>query len=205
MSDQHVIALNQALSLMYPKSLGMTITSAELDRIVAELTVTEDLCTTGHTLHGGAAMTMADFLGAGGTFLNLPTGAFTTTLESKTNFIGNARVGEKVIATTEPLHRGRSTHVWRTVLANEDGKTIAVVTQTQMVLAGPKTEQQQLAELFAGKSLPEQKALLARLERAGAGLYEAFAAAEGDADARNALLDAARREIANAELLEEES
>jgi hypothetical protein len=149
-------------------------------------------------------MTMADFLGASGTFLNIPPGATTTTIESKTNFIGSARVGEKVIATCEPAHKGKSTQVWRTTLTKEDGRTIAVVTQTQMVLHGPKTEQQLLADLFAGKSLEEQKALLSQLERAGAGLYQAFASQETDPARKQALLDAAQREIDNAVVLEEQ-
>lgn len=205
MADERINMLNQAMSVMYPKNLGMRITSADPDRITAELTVTEDICTTGHTLHGGAAMTMADFLGASATFLNLPPGAGTTTLESKTNFIGSARVGEKVFATCDPIHKGKSTQVWRTTLTREDGKVIAVVTQTQMVLNGPKSNEQILAELFAGKNLAEQKALLAQLERAGAGLYETFAAQEADPARKEALLNAAQREIDNAVVLEDQA
>ncbi len=204
MSEEQIKFINQALNVMYPKGLGMTITSAEVDRVTAELTVTDDICTTGRTLHGGAAMTMADFLGASGTFLNIPQGATTTTIESKTNFIGSARVGEKVLATCEPVHKGKSTQVWRTTLTREDGRTIAVVTQTQMVLQGPTTEQQLLADLFAGKNLEEQKALLSQLERAGAGLYQAFASQETDPARKQALLDAAQREIDNAVVLEEQ-
>ena len=58
----------------------------------------------------------------------------TTTLESKTNFIGGAREGTTVIATATPVHRGRRTQVWQTRLETEEGKLVAVVTQTQMVL-----------------------------------------------------------------------
>jgi uncharacterized protein (TIGR00369 family) len=205
MSEANIELMNQVLNLMYPKNLGMRITGADSDRVTAELIVTEDICTTGHTLHGGAAMTMADFLGASATFLNLPPGAGTTTLESKTNFIGSARVGEKVLATCEPVHKGRSTHVWRTTLKREDGKVIAIVTQTQMVLNGPKSNEEMLTGLFAGKTLAEQKALLAQLERAGAGLYEAFAAQEADPARRKALLNAAQREIDNAVVLEDQA
>ena len=65
-----------------------------------------------------------------------------------------------------------------------------------------RTEEEQLAALFAGKSIPEQKALLARLERAGAGLYRAWAAVETDEQAKAALLEAAEREEQNARVLE---
>jgi hypothetical protein len=66
------------------------------------------------------------------------------------------------------------------------------------------TEEEQLAALFAGKSIAEQKALLARLERAGATLYRAWAAQETDEAARAALLKAAEREEDNAAVLEDQ-
>jgi len=63
-------------------------------------------------------------------------------------------------------------------------------------------EEKALAALFAGKTSEEQKALLARLERAGAALYRAWAAQEADRAAREALLGAAEREEENARALE---
>ena len=75
--------------------LGMTVTSAEPDRVVAELIVAEEHCTIGHTIHGGAIMAFADTLGALGTVLNLRDGQSTTTLESKTNFFAGAPVGSR--------------------------------------------------------------------------------------------------------------
>jgi 1,4-dihydroxy-2-naphthoyl-CoA hydrolase len=74
-------------------------------------------------------------VGAAATVINLPADAKgTTTIESKTNFIGGAKEGSTVIATATPVHRGRRTQVWQTRLETEDGKLVAVVTQTQMVL-----------------------------------------------------------------------
>jgi uncharacterized protein (TIGR00369 family) len=195
--------VQRGLQKMFPKFLGMKLLEAGPERVRAELTVTSDLCTTGSTLHGGAVMTLADFLGAAGTVLNLPAGASTTTIESKTNFLGAARLGDTVTATCEPLHRGQRTQVWRTTVARADGRVVAVAVQTQMVLEAPKSPEQAAAELFAGKSPAEQKAILARLEHAGAGLYRAFAAAEPDGARRQELLRAAEREEENARTLEE--
>jgi uncharacterized protein (TIGR00369 family) len=97
--------------------------------------VRPDLCTAGHTIHGGAVMAFADSVGAAATVINLPMDAKgTTTIESKTNFVGSAREGTTVIATATPVHRGRRTQVWQTRLETEEGKLVAVVTQTQMVL-----------------------------------------------------------------------
>jgi hypothetical protein len=91
--------------------------------------------------------------------------------------------------------------VWQTRILS-DGKLLATVTQTQMVLSAKQTPQEILTALFAEKPVAEQKSLLASLERAGAGLYRAFAAGESDATVRESLLQAAEREEENARTLE---
>jgi 1,4-dihydroxy-2-naphthoyl-CoA hydrolase len=102
---------------------------------VARMQVRPDLCTLGNTIHGGAIMAFADSVGAAGTVINLPEDARgTTTLESKTNFIGGAKEGSMLVAIATPVHRGRRTQVWTTRIETEDGKLVAIVTQTQMVL-----------------------------------------------------------------------
>jgi uncharacterized protein (TIGR00369 family) len=200
-----VARLQQMLEGMFTKVLPMKLTEAGKDRVAAELTVTEDICTTGRVMHGGALMTLADFLGAAGTFLNLPPGAGTTTLESKTNFIAGAAAGQKVTAVCEPVHRGKTTQVWRTTITRDDGRTVAIVTQTQMVLEGPKSPMQLVTEIFAGKSPAEGKALLAQLEHGGAALYRTWAAAEPDEARKQALLRAAEKEEENAKTLEDQA
>lgn len=115
--------------------LGLEIVSATKERIEARMLVRPDLCNPVGTLHGGAAMSLADTLGAMGASMNLPEGANgTTTLESKTNFIGPANSAETVIAVCTPVHVGRRTSIWQTRITTEAGKTVALVTQTQMVL-----------------------------------------------------------------------
>jgi len=116
------------------KLIGVEIIEASKTRIVGRLFVRPDICTTFDTLHGGAIMAFADTLGATGAFLNLPPGAGTTTMESKTNFIGGAKAGTVVTGESTPIHIGSRTSVWQTRIVREDGKLVAVVTQTQMVL-----------------------------------------------------------------------
>jgi uncharacterized protein (TIGR00369 family) len=96
--------------------------------------VRDEICTSGGILHGGAIMTLADTAGATGAFLNLPEGSRTTTIESKTNFLGAAPVGSIVTAEATPLHIGRRSSVWQTRISDEGGKLLAVVTQTQLVI-----------------------------------------------------------------------
>ncbi len=117
-----------------PALLGMRYTEATKDRLVAELTIRDDLRTVGGALHGGTIMALADTVGATATFLNLPPGASTTTLESKTNFFAAGRDGV-VRAEATPLHRGRTTMVWQTRVTDASGRLLAQTIQTQMVLA----------------------------------------------------------------------
>jgi len=120
--------------LPFASLLGIRYLSATKERVSAELIVRDELCTRPAVLHGGAIMAFADTLGAAATILNLPPGAGTTTIESKTNFLAPAPVGTKLLGETTPIHRGRRTMVWQTRLSLEGGRAVALVTQTQMVL-----------------------------------------------------------------------
>ncbi|HKS18493.1 MAG TPA: PaaI family thioesterase [Bradyrhizobium sp.] len=124
-----------SMKMPFAELKGVKFTEADKDRVVAKMVVRPDLCTLHHTIHGGAIMALADSVGAAATVINLPEDAKgTTTIESKTNFIGSAGEGATVIATATPVHRGRRTQVWQTRLETEEGKLVAVVTQTQIVL-----------------------------------------------------------------------
>jgi 1,4-dihydroxy-2-naphthoyl-CoA hydrolase len=125
----------RSMKMPFAELKGVTFTEADKDRVVARMHVRPDLCTLNHTIHGGAVMALADSVGAAATFINLPEDAKgTTTIESKTNFVGAAKAGTSLIATATPVHRGRRTQVWQTRVETDQGKLVAVVTQTQMVL-----------------------------------------------------------------------
>jgi 1,4-dihydroxy-2-naphthoyl-CoA hydrolase len=120
--------------LPFAKLLGIELVSAAPDRIVAEMTVREDLCTRPSVLHGGAIMAFADTLGALGTIANLNEGAATVTIESKTNFLGPAPLGVRLKGEATPVHVGRRTMVWQTRITTPEGKLVALTTQTQLVV-----------------------------------------------------------------------
>jgi 1,4-dihydroxy-2-naphthoyl-CoA hydrolase len=120
--------------LPFAELLGIEFVSVSPEKIVAVMTVREDLCTRPAVLHGGAIMAFADTLGATGTILNLKEGAGTTTIESNTNFIAPAPVGSRVIGEATPIHRGRRTMIWQTRVTTVEGRLAALVTQTQLVL-----------------------------------------------------------------------
>ena len=116
-------------------TLGITASEFDAERVVLHLDWQAPLCTSAGLLHGGALMALADSAGAGVAFLNLPDGATgTSTIESKTNFLGAVRQGATVTATATPLHRGSTTIVVETEMRTDDGRLVAKTTQTQAVL-----------------------------------------------------------------------
>jgi 1,4-dihydroxy-2-naphthoyl-CoA hydrolase len=124
----------RAQPLPFAAHLDIDLLSAEPERIVGEMTVRPEFCTRPAVLHGGAIMAFADTLGALATLANLKEGASTTTIESKTNFIGAATVGSHVVGETTPVHRGGRTMVWQTRVTTIEGKLVAIVMQTQLLL-----------------------------------------------------------------------
>ena len=122
----------------FSRFMAVRFTNGSRDRIEAELTVGDELANRNGVMHGGAIMAFADILGGAASVLNLPDGARTTTIESKTNFFRAISLGETARAVCVPLHRGRTTMVWQTKITRADGRLCALVTQTQLVLQ-PKT------------------------------------------------------------------
>jgi 1,4-dihydroxy-2-naphthoyl-CoA hydrolase len=114
-------------------TLGVRQVSADKDTVVLELDWAPELCTSGDLMHGGTIMAVADSAGALCAFMNLPEGAGTATIESKTNFLGGLRSGTLTVASA-PLHVGSSTVVVETVARDSGGRLIAKTTQTQAVL-----------------------------------------------------------------------
>jgi uncharacterized protein (TIGR00369 family) len=134
--DMTPTAMSQSLNGTLAALLGIRFIEAGPERVVAELVVRDDLRTVGGALHGGTLMALADTVGAAATVLNLPPGAGTTTIESKTNFLAAGR-GGLVRAEATPLHRGKRTMVWQTRVTDEAGRLLSQTIQTQMVLAQP--------------------------------------------------------------------
>ena len=127
-------SIQERVKGLLPDLLGIEFTDAAPDKVTARLTVRKDLCTLGDNLHGGAIMAFADTLGAVAAILNMPQGTRTTTIESKTNFIGAAPVGTRVMGESVPVHKGRTTVVCQTTIRSEAGKLVALVTQTQLLI-----------------------------------------------------------------------
>ncbi len=132
--DDALTRLQEQSQQLFAGLLGIRIIAAEPDLLTAEIDVRPEVCTVPGIMHGGAIMAFADTLGAFATSLNLPPGHGTTTMESKTNFFAPGIEGTTVRAETTPLHKGRRTQTWQTRVIGSNGKLLALITQTQMVL-----------------------------------------------------------------------
>ena len=129
---------NATLQPPFAALMGMKITHVSREKVTAEMFVRDQLENRMGVLHGGAVMAFADNLGGTATIANLPDGARTATIESKTNFFAPIPIGDTAHAECTPLHKGRSTMVWQTRITRNDGKLCAIVTQTQIVIPAGK-------------------------------------------------------------------
>lgn len=120
-------------SMPHAEHLGIDLASAEKETVVATMPWRADLCTVGGMAHGGALMAFADSVGAILAFLNLPEGASTSTIESKTNFFRPVTAGT-AHATSKLIHAGRTTIAVQTEVRDDAGKLVSLTTQTQAVL-----------------------------------------------------------------------
>ena len=120
----------------FVKLMGFKISRRSAEPSEAEVFVREELCNRRGVMHGGAVMGLADTMGGMTASAALNEGERTATIESKTNFFAPVELGDTVSAECTPLHRGRSTMVWQTRITRSDGKLVAMVTQTQLVMTG---------------------------------------------------------------------
>ena len=121
-------------SMPLAATLGVEMLTGSAEEVRGRIAWRTELCTAAGAMHGGVLMSLADVCGGTSAFLNLPEGASgTTTIESKSNFF-RAVTGGRVVATSRPLHKGRSTVVVETELVDDDGRMVAKTTQTQAVL-----------------------------------------------------------------------
>ena len=129
----HVALTRELFGRGMPHAMGVRLVSVSRKKVVAEMPIKPMHLNRSGRVNGGALMAFADILGAMGTIINLPPGHHTTTLESKTNFFA-AGDGVAVTGVSIPLHLGRTTMVWQTTIKNSDGRRVAIVTQTQIVI-----------------------------------------------------------------------
>jgi len=205
MSSQQEQVVKAIEGSPYARRLGIRVEPVSEGIVRARLPWDPGLATVGDQVHGGALSSLVDVAATAAAWCTreLPEHPRGTTIGFQIQFLSGARA-EEVVAEARVISRGRSITVIEVEGRAPDGRPVVRALVTYKLSGDGKVAEpaQILTALFAGKSLAEQKALLATLERAGAGLYRGFAAAEPDPDARAALQAAVEREEANARLLE---
>jgi uncharacterized protein (TIGR00369 family) len=126
-------AVNPVMKGGMPRALGIRIVSLTRNKVVGEMPIKPMHVNNSGSVNGGAIMAFADVLGAAGAVANRPPGHRGGTIESKTNFFA-AGTGPVLAAVSIPLHIGRTTTVWQTTISNPDGRVVAIVTQTQIMI-----------------------------------------------------------------------
>ena len=116
-----------------PVMLGVRVLEVSAERVTAELSVKREHLNRNGRVGGGVLMAMADAMGAAGSVVHRPAGYRGGTIESKTNFFSAAK-GPVLRGVCIPLHVGRTTSVWQTSIMDADGRTVAMVVQTQVAL-----------------------------------------------------------------------
>ena len=112
---------------------GVEISAASKEAVVGHIDWSEERCTIGGLMHGGALMTLADSLGAVAAFLHLPDGAGTATVTSNTSLLRGLR-GGRATGTSTVINAGRRFITVRTDVVDDDGKLLITTTQVQAVL-----------------------------------------------------------------------
>lgn len=126
---------NIAEAQPYARLLGVKLVEASAERVVGELFIKDELCTSTGTLHGGVMMGFCDILGATGAWLALPEGANgTTTIESNTSMMSGPKAGLLITGVSTPIKVGRRLSIWQTEVTDSGGKQVCLVRQTQLVL-----------------------------------------------------------------------
>ena len=123
--------------LPFASLLGIELSSAEPELLTGAMTVLPQLCTAGGVAHGGAIVAFADTLGALATLSHLPEGCTTSTLETATHFVAAAPVHTRLLGSAQLVHRGRSSMIWQTRVTTEQGRLVALTTQTQGIRSPP--------------------------------------------------------------------
>ena len=119
-------------------TLGIEITEATKERVVARMPVGPRVHQPFGLLHGGASVSLAETAASLAAYLNVdPDAEMAVGVEINANHLRAKRDGV-VTATATPVHIGRRTQVWDVRIVDEEGKAVCVSRCTLAVVPRPK-------------------------------------------------------------------
>ncbi|HEX8384632.1 MAG TPA: hotdog fold thioesterase [Rubricoccaceae bacterium] len=119
------------------RTLGIEITEAGPDRVVATMPVEPRHHQPLGYLHGGASVALAETVVSVGAYLAAPDGHTAFGMEINANHLRPMREGT-LTATATPVHVGRTSQVWQAELRDEHGHLVCTsrCTLAVVLLAG---------------------------------------------------------------------
>ena len=137
--------LNERAKGTNVEARGTHFLEVSAERAVAELAFRPDLAQLTGLFHGGVILSLADETATACSVASvMPDGTwdparFPLTIQLSANLIRNTNTG-KLIAEAVPLHRGRTSMVMQTTVRDEQGRVMAVITATLLVLDRSSTD-----------------------------------------------------------------
>jgi uncharacterized protein (TIGR00369 family) len=137
--------LNERAKGTNVEARGTRFVEVSAERAVAELAFRPELAQLTGLFHGGVILSLADETATACSIANvMPDGTwdpakFPLTIQLSANLIRNTNTG-KLIAEAVPLHRGRTSMVVQTTVRDEQGRVMALVTATLLVLDRSSTQ-----------------------------------------------------------------
>ena len=120
--DINIKNVNKNMENTMSAYLGISITKIDENSVEGEMIVQNYLKQPYGILHGGASVALAETLGSLASNLCIEKDYNTVGLDINANHIRAVKDGI-VLGKTEPIHIGRSTHVWEIKLYNNDKLT----------------------------------------------------------------------------------
>lgn len=108
------------------RTLGVEYLEVGPERVRAALEVGERHLQPFGYLHGGVNVALAESVASVGATVAAPPGQVAFGLEINVNHLRPVRPGVRLVATAEPLHRGRSTQVWAIEIRDDRHRRVAV-------------------------------------------------------------------------------
>lgn len=121
--------MEQAPGLVYENTihevLGIRMLESTLDKVVLQMDVGPQVHQPMGLLHGGASAVLAESAASIGAYMNCADDEYAVGTDLNISHLRAKRDGT-VIATAEPVRKGRSMHVWNIDVIDEEGKPVAV-------------------------------------------------------------------------------
>ena len=117
----------------FMRAIGFEVSKANGEGVEGSVEISPDHHQPMGLVHGGVYSAVAESAcSIGASLAVMDDGKYSVGLNNSTDFIRAFREGTLTVK-ARPVHQGRTGQLWQCDMTREDGKLVALVTQTQMV------------------------------------------------------------------------